>query len=595
MKIYRTILTIILASTIFVAKSQTIDPTLEVSRDFDARLLEISKSKMMTNFHDSLGRFNLSFNYTIFDKPIKNLYEFTPITSAAIQKEPSQAKNILFLKAGSNFPLNPYGTLLVSPNTGDKFTISFGTNHNSYHSKLNSTNIEGSEITKGNSKINAPHSNTNAFIEPRFRWKSGEIGINATYKNISDSYYGFADSFSHFARESLVKDSLGKKSSIAGVSFFAKSLNKNHNTFHYSAKISYSSLQSESRHKPMLFANEPTTSLNIMETKENHVFVSLDGGAGFSNYNKIMAGATYQASNPRYTDSLTRSNIELHPRYIFRKGRWDFELGLKYNRWWEGQEEDYNIYFSGKAELEMITNKFWLYGILDGQNNFMNYNKLLNCNPWISPTIDIKNIEQPVIARVGFKGKLKERVSFNLYGSYYEFRNQVYFVSNSLLLLPDMDTPANSFNAIYKDETRFGAGADIFYNASGFQFRLNAEYLSFKDENGANDKHYNYPSLTINAHSRYNWRERIVLSALFDYKHNTPTLIASDLISLYPNAGYETNTPSYLRVNINAEYVHNNNLSFFIQLNNILDNHIVEYGTYTLPGFNGGLGLIFKL
>ena len=101
----------ILAALLLVAAKsdaqQTIDPTLEVNRDFDAKLLEISKGKLYTSFNDSLGRFDLSFDYTIFDKPMKDLYEFSPLSSAQVEKSTEAYMPYLFIKAGSNIPLNP--------------------------------------------------------------------------------------------------------------------------------------------------------------------------------------------------------------------------------------------------------------------------------------------------------------------------------------------------------------------------------------------------------------------------------------------------------------------------------------------------------
>jgi len=47
---------------------QKIDPTLEVKREFDGKLMEIQKSRLNTSFADSIANFNLSFDYTIFNK-----------------------------------------------------------------------------------------------------------------------------------------------------------------------------------------------------------------------------------------------------------------------------------------------------------------------------------------------------------------------------------------------------------------------------------------------------------------------------------------------------------------------------------------------
>ena len=60
---------------------QKIDPTLEVNRDFDGKLLEIHKTTLNTTFADSLSRFNLDSIYSIFNKPYIVMYEFNSLLS----------------------------------------------------------------------------------------------------------------------------------------------------------------------------------------------------------------------------------------------------------------------------------------------------------------------------------------------------------------------------------------------------------------------------------------------------------------------------------------------------------------------------------
>jgi hypothetical protein len=587
---------------------QTIDPTLEVKRDFDTRLMEITKGKLLGNFHDSLGRFNLSFDYSIFDKPIKNLYEFSPLAAATIEHGAAPSFPVLYVKAGSNFPLNPYGELYIRPRTGEKFSLSMGAVHNSFWSKLPNIQLDNGKLEAGEQKNTAPSSTSRFFFDPVFRWKNGELGINAAYEMIASSYYGFnAQYASAFTEASSIRDSMGKKSNVSTVSMYARSRNKNHNSFHYITHFSYTGLNSESNHLTIresdiltldelrLVALPPQYDLNTHSPKENTISISLDAGAGFAGHNTLMAGALYQAATPLYSDTLNRSNLQLHPRYTFKKGRWDFELGIKYNRWWEGSNSDYNIYFSGSASLEVVQEKLWIYGFLDGQNNFMTFERMLRINPWISPNINIQNTEQPVIARAGIKGSFLDRFSFNFWGGYEEYRNQLYFYSNPNLFY-STTTPWTGINAFYRDETRFGAGAGLSYHSTIFSGTLNTEYYSFKDDDKHGDKHFNYSPLTIEASGRYNWRERIAISAELLYKSNTPTITNMGILEeSIPENLTTAETRGYLRADIALSYSYNKNLSFYLQLNNIFGSTIIEYGTFTMPGFNGGLGISFKL
>ena len=58
--------------------SQNLDPTVNVSRDFELRALEAEKPSLGMEVPDSVTRFNLDFDYSVLSKPYKGAYEFTP-------------------------------------------------------------------------------------------------------------------------------------------------------------------------------------------------------------------------------------------------------------------------------------------------------------------------------------------------------------------------------------------------------------------------------------------------------------------------------------------------------------------------------------
>jgi len=609
MKLYKhyIILAVLLLTTKVSIAQQTIDPTLEVNRKFDAKLLEISKGKLYTNFDDSLGKFNLSFKYTIFDKPIQNLYEFSPLPSAQIEKSRGTSEPSLFLKAGTNIPLNPYGSIYIQPRLGENFSLVLNGSHNSFLSKLPAYSFVNNGVQKGNTKIAAPSSKTDVGIHFKYHWDKGEIGLKAGYNNKLNSYYGFNQQainsieyepiFRRYNTHSFMRDSLNHTTQITGVGFFAKSLNTNPNSFYYDVQVSYSKLTENEFHPYHVIEITPN---NFLESdllannklNEQYLNLSLTAGTGFAVFNKILAGVKYETSDSRFSDSLDRSNLELHPRYIFKKGKWSFDLGLKYNMWWEQSSTEYNIYFSSSAQLEIVNNKLWIYGFIDGKNNFMNYHKMIEMNPWISPATQIRNIEQPVIARVGIKGNIKNKLSYNIYGGYYEYRNQLYFYSLTENYYSS-ELPINSYDAIYKDEKRTAIGAEISFYSKSFEGAVTTNIYSFRDNNNMTNTHYNYSPFELTIMGRYNWRERVIVNGTLKYKQKTPGLIDQNLMdsSIHPNI----NMPSYVRLDLDLSYVYNKNITFFIQFNNILDSKVFEYTTYAMPGFNGGAGISFKL
>lgn len=593
---------------------QRIDPTLEVKRDFDTQLSEITKGRLEPSFADTLGIFNLNFRYSIFDKPLRNLYDFNPVLTTKPQSYAKVKEPVFFISAGSNFPLNPYGNLYIQPNLGRSNSLIIYANHQSYLSKLNNVQFDNEGYTKrGEDKLNAPSNLSNIGLSHRLTWKEFELGSNININSGMFSYYWNKDH-----SNSYLKDSSSHKYTISSFRFYSKSNRKNHNSVSYNFDVNYSILKDDSKFISTFFPIDiisgPFTDYSLFnnEVKENLFNLSFEAGVGFADYNTISVSTNYQSSNLKRGAisqiETDRSNMVLHPKFNFKKGRWNFELGLKYNQWWIDDIDDYNIYLNAKARFEISPNKLYAYAFIDGQNNMMSYHQLLSKNPWISPNIDIENIEQPVISRIGINGKIANNISFNIYGGYYEYKNQIYFyynndsnaipwfksmLSSSLTTESEPITPY-SYNANYgAEEKRFGIGGEISFDSRHFEGRVSTDIFSFKDKNNFSDRHYNYSPIEINGYFRYNLKERLVISSDFTFKNKAPILyskVGTDITHHYT----KMNTSSYFNLNTKVSYNYNKNLTFFATLNNILNAHITFISHNSMPGINGGLGLSYK-
>ncbi|MDP3436970.1 MAG: hypothetical protein Q8S04_06985, partial [Bacteroidales bacterium] len=537
---YLLIATAVTLSSAALSAQQKIDPTLEVKRDFDAKLMEITKGKLYSSFADSLGIFNLSFKYTIFDKPIKDLYEFTPLPSATIERSPSLVQPVFYLKAGSNFPLNPYGNFYLQPRLGKGLSLIVNGGHNSFMDKLPGILITNNTVSKGTDNGAAPSSASDLGIRFKYSWEKGEIGADAGVGSYRNSYYGINETtlsllsqispYPNPRRLGFMKDSLSNSQYKTRGKFYSRSINKSANSLYYDFDIAYSQLKAKAKFYEIGdFHTTPLYDFAESQFNEKYINTGLVVGGGFSSFNKILAGVRYEASNLITSDSYDRSNLEIHPKYIFNKGRLNLDLGFKYNLWRESGTNGYNIYFSGSASYELVKGNIWLYGLLDGKNNFMNYHKMADLNPWIHPAIDIMNIEQPVIARAGIKGKFRDRVSFNIYGGYYEFLNQIHFYANNSLSIYATH-PSNSFGAIYRDEKRVGIGGEILIKLENFEGGIDADFYGFRDENNMTNKHYNYSPFELKGRAKYSWRDRVVIGTDFHHKQKSPALFIEDLL-----------------------------------------------------------------
>ncbi len=577
---------------------QRIDPTLEVKRDFDARLLEITKGKLFSSFADSLGRFDLNFRYTIFDKPIKDLYEFSPLPSAGIEREIKDKKPFFYLTAGSNLPLSPYAGFYIHPRLPSYASLLLWGNHTSYHGKLPGVErTDINDIQRSALRVPAPSNSNDLGVKFTYRWRSGEAGVSAVYGNNMNSYYGtfpYAPALVSMGsiadadtKRSFMADSLSHKYDRYSAKFHLQSANTSNNSFIYGVNVGYSQIRDKAAFVSVF---DPST-INNSSVDEKELNVSAVIGAGFKGSNTILAGIAYEASNSLNTDSLDRSNIILHPRFYHKGKRLSFELGLKYNLWWDRGETGNNLFVSCNASFAVIKDKLWLYAFVDGDNNFRNYSSMIDINPWIHPGINIKNTINPLTSRGGLRGTITDRLSFNIYGGYYQYRDQLHFFPVSPFFA-GLNMPVNSFDAIYANQDKTGFGAEIAWISESIEASASFDFFKFKDDDGNTDTHYNHSPLEIKLMAGYKIRDRIFIKASAHYSHKSPVLIVNDGISSFFYS--HLYIPSSTIVNLDFNYVYNKNLSFFARFYNILNSQAIFLANYHLPGVNAGAGIALK-
>jgi len=586
-----------------------IDPTLEVKRDFDAKLAEIIKGKLNTSLPDSLSRFDLDFNYSVLDKPVRDLYDFSPLPSANLEKQGAARLPQFYARTGANLLPNPFASVKYQPNISQSVSLLLYGDYNSFFGKLPLFYIDYINPTdnhlliKSDNKVISPYTWYRAGANFKYDWKKGVVGVDLSY---NDNYLGLTGFESSMTRsvdyygrnldnmtQSWVKTSLSRRNGVANVKVYVSSHNPDNNTFHYSAAVSFSSLNDKTKIEKQ--------ALDMYEIDEKNIDIDASIGYGFADHSNFSIGAKYENSKFSYTDDRSRNSIELYPHYTFQHKGWLFDLGVKLVQWnniYTDQNRS-NFFLSGLASFELVKNKLWFYALLDGESQMYTYQKLLAINPLVIPVepSDLAT-EQPIIIKSGFRGNIAERISYHIYGGYEKYRNQIFFIKTESL--NPFNGLVNGFRPFFDDETRFLFGGELFFKSKAVDAQIGLKTTSF-ETNDMNDIHYNYSPLEISGRLRYNWRERIVIAADFGYRHKTPTIFMSDepYSPYFPPGGfiiYETKAyiPSYAIVNIEATYAFTQNFSFFVRGNNLLNTPFSPIPFYASQGLGLGVGINVK-
>ena len=70
--------TALAAAVTALAYGQNLNPTVEVTNAYQGGASSIAKPAQQMAVPDSVTRFNLDFDYSVFEKPYRGAYEFTP-------------------------------------------------------------------------------------------------------------------------------------------------------------------------------------------------------------------------------------------------------------------------------------------------------------------------------------------------------------------------------------------------------------------------------------------------------------------------------------------------------------------------------------
>ena len=99
--------------------------TVTIEKDFEGKLIGVQKSELNKSYSDTLTKLNLNFDYSVFDRPYKDLYEFSPVEGVKLQKKGEVQYPVLIFRGALSYPLMPEGDLYIQPRLGKSSSLVF--------------------------------------------------------------------------------------------------------------------------------------------------------------------------------------------------------------------------------------------------------------------------------------------------------------------------------------------------------------------------------------------------------------------------------------------------------------------------------------
>lgn len=315
--------------TAAVSFGQNFNPTVEVTNTYQGNASEVHKPLLGMNVPDSLLRFDLDFDYEVFEKPYQGAYSFKPYMLNMRPAKDAWRGRQLYLKAGAGYTLHPRFEFVFSPEQSGPFQMSVYASHRSYFGNYHEIKPELKDdryrLEKSGNGFKGYDALTSAGFDGRYNWDRAILSFGL-------GYYGLA------AKDSVMSRSYNAFDFNARV----RSNNDSESYFLYDVALRGRIANDNLDLKPMMLRLSGDLWNEVTADRQGESWFVLDGLAGtvLGSRRSILVGFEGEtASYGRFYDGNI-GRVALVPSYRLQSGRWNLNLGVKFEAMFRNDASD---------------------------------------------------------------------------------------------------------------------------------------------------------------------------------------------------------------------------------------------------------------
>lgn len=543
-----------------VSAQNGINSTVEVERDYEGRIARAVKSRIDPPVDDSLLNFKLNFDYADFYSPYKDLYEFSPIMTVG----PASAGRVvypwLYARLAAAWPLTPSADLYITPRFGEKFSFGVYLNHDSYWGRVPQTVLAGGNAVYSGQKIPGDRMKNKAGAFMGFRWKKGELKLDADY---SGSMYALTQ-VSGTPSHSEIWNLYSNRSDHLRAGLSVRSTNPDPNAFYYDLNIAYRYFAN--RRSLLEHLADADISLGAAVRSEHKVYLRLAGT--FSGYGVWKIAPMYRWERDRW-----RINAGVTFSSAYGRGINDGVSGAS-------RSGRFLVYPDASVSFEAARNALWLYLKAYGDNRLYSLYDLSAINPWMDNS-DLKHLSAtPISAELGLRGQVRDRFSYSLGANYTLARNMLSFMSQQ--------QGQSVYQVLAGGESHiFAASGMLRWKSLDFYAMVEAGYRWFSNPDAA----LMMPAFDLSAVMEYNLRQRLFIKADCYFR----TSATGMWMGTEDASASLCRVPAFVDVGLRVSYAINTKVMVYVEGNNLANSKIQYFLNYVEPGINIGAGICLKL
>ena len=561
----------------YSAAGQNLDPTVVVDRAYEGKLMEVHKPALEMAVPDTVTRFDLDFDYSVFENPYMETYEFNPYLLSMKPSAATGAPGKFYLNVGAGYQLHPELDLVWTPNfpkADEGFSMDVYARHRSFFGKYWGLQVSHDLLVgRSDDSYKGGNMESKAGVNMKYDWVQGSIDFDLAYYGIHQGYK--ADEFHDFRSYNAVDASfnVGSKAHAPGLIY---------------------GLGSSFR-----FANESLTrgvldrSLNEIDFKADGLLGILASGAdeALVEFGLDLAGYTGDAD-------CAASVLYIAPHYVFNRGALKADIGVKIMGsivdtvagGFKKMAKDQIVYPDIDVRYSILPERLVAYFKAGGGSYLNSYASLLQRNKHAVIGLGRKvlgydmgvSVERVALS-AGFEGRIGKRLTWNVAGGYANYASGI--VDGAVYVgLPEF------FDDILLDGVEYGkyqkgfATLSAFWNNERFAADGTVTYTGAWGDIFENSICAMKPAaVTGDVSFEYNYSRRIFAGINCGFA----TARTGGLGSL--------TIPGYADLGLSAEYVTSRNLSFWVKGGNLLGMTVMQDLLYAQKGPYFTLGICLNL
>jgi hypothetical protein len=562
---------------------------VNVIKPYEATISDAFKIKEAPSLNDQDNAKKENIKYDIFSFPVASTFVPNKGKVADLDKKEKEKLFSNYATFGGGNYLNLIGELYLNHRFDNNQNIGLMLRHHSTQGGINGVRLDDKYF---NTKFNVFY----GVNDQEKNWQ-----INAGYQHILANWYGLVPQLVPFSDNYLNGFSAQQtyqNFNLGGFLEIKKSIFDQ-------VQVQFNQFSDAYQAKETQFNVKPKINFNFKDWQVNLTVEANYLSTTFAERNRFNVGQPFASSS---------FIIGGMPSIDYKQDQWNFKLGagVFYNSLNTTFQTVGNTTASGSAgKIYIFPRAYANFNIIDkllvfhaqatGGLNQNSYRETAIENPFVAPNIWLLPTNNQLNIGAGLKGRFTQSITFNVEGKYSVENNKALFKSNDRLdqnyeLSTDFKPfeIANSFGLVYDDIKTLEISGEIKGDINAKSaLGLSASYFNYTSSLQA--AAWNLPDFKIHAFADIKitdkWQSQF---NLFYVGQRQDQLVVQNLTNPLLSTTTTYLLKGFFDANAQVTYLHNDRLSGFLKLNNLLGQSFERWLAYPVQGIQVLVGANYK-